>query len=66
MDELERKKLELKEYEEALTKLDSLDPKTKALVLEAMRTKMFEIRDIIGMIERNRSQSYLDSETITK
>ena len=66
MDEIERKKEELKKYEEALTKLDSLDPETKTLVLEAMRTKMFEIRDVIAMIERNRRQSYLDDEPVTK
>ena len=66
MDEIERKKEELKKYEVALTKLDSLDPETKALVLEAMRTKMFEIRDIIAMIERNRSMSYLEEKRSTK
>ena len=66
MDEIERKKEELKKYEVALTKLDSLDPETKALVLEAMRTKMFEIRDIIAMIERNRSMSYLEEKQSTK
>lgn len=66
MDEIERKKAELKDYEEALTKLDSLDPKTKKLVLEAMRTKMFEIRDVIASIERNRSMSYLEEKQSTK
>ena len=66
MDEIERKKEELKKYEVSLTKLDSLDPETKALVLEAMRTKMFEIRDIIAMIERNRSMSYLEEKQSTK
>ena len=66
MDEIERKKEELKDYEEALTKLDSLDPKTKKLVLEAMRTKMFEIRDVIASIERNRSMSYLEEKQSTK
>ena len=66
MDEIERKKAELKDYEEALSKLDSLDPKTKKLVLEAMRTKMFEIRDVIASIERNRSMSYLEEKQSTK
>jgi len=66
MDEIERKKEELKKYERALTKLDSLDNETKALVLEAMRTKMFEIRDIIATIERNRKMSYFDNEQVTK
>ncbi len=66
MDEIERKKEELREYEEASKKLDSLDPKTKKLVLEAMRTKMFEIRDVISMIERNKRMSYFEDKPSSK
>lgn len=66
MDEIERKKEELREYEEASKKLDSLDPKTKKLVLEAMRTKMFEIRDVISAIERNKRMSYFEDKQSSK
>ena len=66
MNEIEKRKETLKKYEEVRTKLDSLDPETKTLVLEAMRTKMFEIRDVIGMIERNRSMSYIGEKESTK
>ena len=62
MDEIERKKAILTKYEIALTKLDALDPETKNLVLEAIRRTMFEIRNEISMIERNRSMSYIPEE----
>ena len=58
MDEIERKKATLQKYEEAKTKLESLDPETKALVLEAIRRVEFELRDEIATIERNMSFAY--------
>ncbi len=62
MDEIEKRNDLLKKYEDALTKLDSLDNETKELVREAIRRTMFELRNEISMIERNRSMSYFDSE----
>ena len=59
MDEIEKRNDLLKKYEDALTKLDSLDNETKGLVREAIRRTMFELRNEISMIERNRSMSYI-------
>ena len=66
MDEIERRKETLSKYEEVKTKLDSLDPETKELVLEAIRRTEFEIRTEIGMIERNMQMSYLNDKPIAK
>ena len=41
MNKIEKRKETLKKYEEVRTKLDSLDPETKALVLEAIRRLEF-------------------------
>ena len=66
MNEIERKREILKKYEEAKAKLESLDPETKSLVLEAIRRVEFEIRDEIAMIERNMSFQYESETTRTK
>ncbi len=66
MNEIEKRKETLKKYEEVRTKLDSLDPETKALVLEAIRRLEFELRNEISMIERNMSMQYEPETKITK
>lgn len=62
MYEVEKREEELKKYEAAKTKLDSLDPETKALVLEAIRKTEFALRDEIAMINRNNSMAYVPNE----
>ena len=66
MNEIEKRKETLKKYEEVRTKLDSLDPETKALVLEAIRRLEFELRNEISMIERNMSMQYEPETNRTK
>ncbi len=62
MEEIEKRLALLSQYEVALTRLDTLDPETRSLVVEAIRRTMFELRSEISMIERNRSMSYIPEE----
>ena len=66
MDEILKRQELLKKYEEVKTKLDSLDPETKELVIGAIRRTEFELRTEIGMIERNIQMSYLEEKKSTK
>ena len=66
MDEILKRQELLKKYEEIKTKIDSLDPETKELVLGAIRRTEFELRTEIGMIERNMQMSYFEENKATK
>ena len=56
MDEIERIKTRIQNYKEATTKLDRLDPKTKEVVLMAIRNAIFFDEVNLKQVENNLAQ----------
>lgn len=56
MEEIERLKEKIRKYQEATTKLDSLDNETKAIVLASLKESIRGFDLNIKMIENNLAQ----------
>jgi len=56
MEEIERLKEKIRQYQEASTKLDGLDNKTKEIVLTALKESIRGFDLNIKMIENNLAQ----------